>query len=98
MIKATIRKDGFRIEGHANYAPSGYDIVCAAVSTLVATTLISSYGIVEENEVDQVKGIVDVTYQVPLEREDKVLLGAFKKGLQIIHEQYPRHLEVKHET
>lgn len=98
MIKATIRKDGFRIEGHANYAPSGYDIVCAAVSTLVATTLTSAYGIIEENEVNQEKGIVDVTYQSPLEREDKVLLIAFKKGLQIIHEQYPRSLEVKHET
>lgn len=98
MIKATIGSDGFRIEGHANYAPSGYDIVCAGVSALVATTLINAYGVVEDNEINQEKGIVDVTYREPMECEDRILLRAFAKGLQSIQEQYPRYLEVQDET
>lgn len=98
MIRATIKYNGFRIEGHANYAPSGYDIVCAGVSTLVATVLTSAYGTVEENEIDQEKGIVDVSYLEPMECEDRVLLNALAKGLKLIHEQYPRYVEVLDET
>lgn len=98
MIKATIKHDGFRIEGHANYAPSGYDIVCAGVSALVAATIINAYGIVEENEINKEKGIVDVTYREPTECEDIILLRALAKGLQSIQEQYPRYLEVQDET
>lgn len=97
MIKATIRDDGFRIEGHANYAPSGYDIVCAAVSILVGTVLESAYGTVVENEMNQEKGVVDITYARE-ECEDRILLKAFSKGLHIIQEQYPHHLEVQDET
>ncbi len=33
MIKISF-KDGLTIEGHANYAEKGKDIICAAVSTL----------------------------------------------------------------
>ncbi|MHC1750723.1 MAG: ribosomal-processing cysteine protease Prp [Cellulosilyticaceae bacterium] len=97
MIKATIKYNGFRVEGHADYAPSGYDIVCAGVSTLVATVLTSAYGIVDENEINKENGIVDVTF-TRMEYEDRVLLKALAKGLKLIHEQYPRYLEVKYEA
>ena len=45
MIKVTILKTdrqeyaGFDMEGHAGYSEQGQDIVCAAVSALVITTL-----------------------------------------------------------
>ncbi|MER2130809.1 MAG: ribosomal-processing cysteine protease Prp [Carnobacterium inhibens] len=41
MIQATFHMNekedilAFKVEGHAGYAPSGRDIVCAAVSSLV---------------------------------------------------------------
>lgn len=41
MIKARTRQDGcliaLELTGHAEYAPNGKDIVCAAVSILVST-------------------------------------------------------------
>ena len=43
MIKVNYKKDNIikeiKISGHANFADYGKDIVCAAVSTLVTTTI-----------------------------------------------------------
>jgi uncharacterized protein YsxB (DUF464 family) len=41
LIEVTVRKDEIKISGHANYAVSGSDIVCAGVTAL-ALTLIKS--------------------------------------------------------
>lgn len=41
MIKASTRESGrliiLRLDGHANYAPNGQDIVCSAVSILTSS-------------------------------------------------------------
>lgn len=37
MIEVTVRKDEIKISGHANYAVSGSDIVCAGVTALALT-------------------------------------------------------------
>jgi hypothetical protein len=39
MIKVIIRKDEIIVSGHAGYDESGKDIVCAAVSSTVLTTI-----------------------------------------------------------
>ena len=39
MIIAAFKPDGFWIKGHAGAGPYGYDIVCAAVSSLVTHTV-----------------------------------------------------------
>ena len=39
MIKVVIKNDSITISGHANYADYGKDIVCAAVSATVITTV-----------------------------------------------------------
>ena len=44
MIRVTVEKSNdtyvsFRSKGHAGYAPAGEDIVCAAVSALIITTV-----------------------------------------------------------
>jgi len=39
MIKVLIKKDVITISGHANYDEYGKDIVCAAVSSTVITTV-----------------------------------------------------------
>lgn len=97
MIKATIRKDGFRIEGHANYAPSGYDIVCAGVSALVgAAEQMLDWTV---NECEEGLGLIDVI--APMEcnkdRLDGVVLMLYY-GLLNIQEQYPSNLEVHYEA
>ena len=39
MIKVVIKNDSITISGHANYDEYGKDIVCAAVSATVITTV-----------------------------------------------------------
>lgn len=41
LVKSGKHIEGFQISGHAEYAPSGQDIVCAAASFL-ATTVVNS--------------------------------------------------------
>lgn len=96
MIKATIREDGFRIEGHANYAPRGYDIVCAGVSSLVGTVCDMSSETMQEFEVDVEKGLISITY-LDIQPTDIQLLEFLKVGLIRIQNQHPAHLEVAYE-
>ena len=39
MIEVNVRLDGITISGHANYAPAGSDVVCAAVTVLTQTLI-----------------------------------------------------------
>jgi len=39
MIKVKVSKNQITIKGHANYAEHGQDIVCAAVSSIVTTSI-----------------------------------------------------------
>lgn len=96
MIKATIKYNGFKIEGHANYAPHGYDIVCAGVSALVGAAEQMMEWVV--NDVDQEKGIIDVVAQSDCnnDRLDAVILMLYY-GLLNMQEQYPDNLEVLNE-
>lgn len=97
MIIATIRENGFRIDGHANTAPAGQDIVCAGVSALVGAALQMLDWMI--NEQDQVKGLIDATvvnsdYD---ERLDAVILMLYY-GLLNIQQQYPDHLRVVNDS
>ena len=42
MIKIRTQKNHLTIQGHANYAPKGFDIVCAGVTALVDSFILSS--------------------------------------------------------
>lgn len=39
MIDVLVKPDRIRVSGHANIAPKGFDIVCAAVSALTLTLI-----------------------------------------------------------
>ena len=41
MIKVTITNNKISVIGHAEYAPHGQDIICAAVSALLQTFIMS---------------------------------------------------------
>lgn len=82
-----------RVEGHAYYAPEGYDIVCSAVSSLYYT-LCKSIVLLTE---DEVKGnIEDCAFQIisPSEKS-KTLIRAFMIGCRLISEEYPAHVEIQ---
>lgn len=88
MITATIRDNGFRVEGHANMAPRGQDIVCASVSALVGAII----GTLKGNVVEQNDGVVDCIID-----DSPLLYGCLCMlyvGLVNIEQQYPKYVKV----
>lgn len=91
MITATIRENGFRVEGHACYAPSGQDVVCAGVSALVGAI----YNTIPLQILDKSDGVFDANcFDVP---QADMCLMMLRCGLLNIQQQYPDYLRVVNE-
>lgn len=111
MIKAKIYKDKndnimrYCISGHSNYAEYGYDIVCAGVSALTQTVLISLVEIckIEENsilyKIDDETGFLDVSLPEDIEahklEKAQVLLESLVIGINSIVESYPDYINLE---
>jgi len=95
----------YSVEGHANFDEYGKDIVCAAVSALAQTTLLSLIkvcGLREENIkylIDDSKGFLSV--ELPIDIEDSILnntqivLETFQLGIESIIESYPEYVKLE---
>lgn len=108
MIKVLIFKDknGFvqrySISGHAGYDIKGQDIVCAAVSVLAQTVLISLVEVCNIKEedidyfIDEKKGILDVyipkTIDIDTRNKVQVILETLEVGIKSIIESYPEYV------
>lgn len=88
MITATIRDNGFRVEGHARMAPNGQDIVCASVSSLVGAII----GTLKGQMVEKSEGVIDYILD-----DSPMLYGCICMlyvGLSNIEQQYPDYVKV----
>ena len=106
MIRvAFFRKEGriigFESEGHAGYADSGYDIVCAAVSALLITcvngleSVVSIEPTVRQNdEVGYLKAELPDRLDEAQLHDAGIVLDVTEQGLQAIAQQYPGFLRV----
>lgn len=100
MIQATFNVndkgeiDSFKIKGHAGYAPSGRDIVCAAVSALVIGT-INGVQVLTDAALDVVvsNGITKADIKSSTSSSN-VLLRSMVLTLESIQEEYPNNLEL----
>jgi len=100
MIRVTLRQTdglitGFECVGHAGYAASGKDIVCAAVSILT-TTCVNAL-----EEVANVKPLVEAAegrmiLALPADagRDAQVILKTMRRGLRDLADAYPRYLQL----
>ena len=104
MIHVTIFQNkykecvGFQTEGHAEYADPGQDIVCAAVSALIITTVNSLDEFTEEKvEVGEDDGYVSIHFKTnPNTERGKLLMDSLILGLtEIEHSYNNRYLTVK---
>ena len=96
MIAVTVEKNAgryasFRSKGHAGYADEGYDIICAAVSALIISTVNS----LETFTHDQVRvkehdGFVDMRFPPEQSDEARLLMDSLVLGLTGIEESYGR--------
>lgn len=84
------------IEGHAGYAPHGQDIVCAAVSALVAAFVASVEELTgDEIQADMTAGNAVIRYE-NLSANAQLLMGSFFVGIRMIADDYPNNVKVVH--
>ena len=103
MINITVKKRNgsyldFLSRGHAGYAEEGQDIVCAAVSALIITTVNSLDEFTEEKvEVGEDDGYVSIHFKTnPNTERGKLLMDSLILGLtEIEHSYNNRYLTVK---
>ena len=92
---------GFESEGHAGYAESGSDIVCAAVSAILissANGLESVLGIEpvirQNDEIGYLKAELPEHLSEAQARDADIVLAVAKDGLSSIAQQYPEFVRV----
>lgn len=85
---------GIKLEGHANYAPLGFDIVCTGVSTLVQNLVFS----IEDLTTDKISysiqyGKIEIEFR-DLSERGQVLMDSFFIGIQTMANTYPNHVRI----
>ena len=94
MIKVTRRDSGITIQGHAQYAPHGQDVVCAAVSMLVQNMVISISELTTDKiQYDMQPGLVEIRYGT-LSAEAQLLVKSFYIGIRTIADEYPANVQI----
>lgn len=82
----------FSVEGHAGYAESGKDIVCAGVSALAASTinaLLNRFKV----DVTECQGFLSCSIRKP-DSASNLITSAFREGVTSISEQYKDFVKV----
>lgn len=94
LIEASVRRGGITVKGHANYAVSGSDIVCAGV-TVLAQTLIKSIKDLTDDKIEYEisSGRVDIKYG-NLSEKSKTLVDSFFIGICMIAEEFPEYVRI----
>lgn len=94
MIEVRRNSNGFSVRGHAQYAPHGQDVVCAAVSTLVQVLVFSiSELTTDEIDYDMQPGLVEIRYK-DLSEDAQLLIKSFFIGIRMISHAYPSNVQI----
>lgn len=94
MIDVTVREDRVTVSGHANYAASGEDIICAAVTALSITLFKSLTDLTEDKiEYDIQPGRVDIKYG-DLSEKAKTLVDSFFIGICLVADEFPGYIRI----
>ncbi|MEE0420909.1 MAG: ribosomal-processing cysteine protease Prp [Lachnospiraceae bacterium] len=94
MITIEIHKNGeqykgFTSQGHAGYADSGQDIICAAVSVLAVNAINSIEAFTKDRfAVRQEDGFLELILEGKVSKEATLLLDSMILGLQDIQNSY----------
>lgn len=77
MIVVTITQDGLSVDGHAGYAETGNDIICAAVSALTQGLIHSMEALTDDRISYRIASRhVDIKYK-NLSEQGKLLIDSF---------------------
>lgn len=82
------------VSGHANYAASGEDIICAAVTALSITLFKSLTDLTEDKiEYDIQPGRVDIKYG-DLSEKAKTLVDSFFIGICLVADEFRGYIRI----
>ena len=94
MIHITEHPGGLEIIGHAGFAEYGSDIVCAGITALADTLVMSLQQLTQDRiVVADGSGLIKVKYK-ELSEAGRLLVSAFFIGATWIAEEYPEHVTV----
>ena len=94
MVDVTVREDRVTVSGHANYAASGEDIICAAVTALSITLFKSLTDLTEDKiEYDIQPGRVDIKYG-DLSEKAKTLVDSFFIGICLVADEFRGYIRI----
>lgn len=112
MIIAKIYKDNnnyikkYTIKGHAEYDEHGKDIICAAISVLSQTALLSLVEVcgLEEKaikySIDEKTGFLDVNLPKDIEisilEKTQIVLNSLVVGINSVIESYPEYVTLEY--
>lgn len=95
MIAVSVRKDGIEIHGHAGYAETGKDIVCAGMTALTQTLIRSMQGLTKDKiEYEVSPGRADMHYG-NLSEEGRLLVDSFFIGVCLIADEFPEYVRIE---
>ena len=94
MIAVNVRADGITIDGHAGYAESGKDIVCAGVTALTENLIDSIESLTKDKIQYEISpGRVDIQFK-NLSEDGKLLVDSFFLGICGIAQDFPEHVKI----
>ena len=95
MIAVSVRKDGITVDGHANYAEAGKDIVCAGVTALVQGLIRSVESLASDKiEYEISPGRADIHYW-DLSEAGTLLVDSFFIGVCQIADEFPDYVRIE---
>ena len=106
MTTVQVRRDekgvcGLTVKGHAGYARSGKDIVCAAASVLITTCANALQSVADISPVLEVTEnpaliAMDLPEGLSPEKDHdaRIILTAILQGFKDVAAQYPRYLQI----
>ena len=98
MIKVNIRKNHIEIKGHAMYDDYGKDIVCAAVSSIVITTINAILSF-DENAINYENKEGYINIDIVNESETtKKLINNMVKLLKDLKQDYQKNIKINEEV
>ena len=94
MIVINVRQDGLTVSGHAGYAETGKDIVCAGVTVLVENLIDSIEGLTSDTIQYEISpGRADIYYK-NLSEDGKLLVDSFFLGISGISQDFPEYVKI----
>lgn len=95
MININIKDDHITINGHANFAEYGKDIVCAAVSSIVITTVNAILRIDDKAITYKESSNLEITINKHSEITD-ILITNMIELLKELEKQYGKNIKIKY--